>query len=171
MKQCNTCNISKPLSEFSKDKVSKDGLQYKCKECVKQHDKQYKQDNKESIDEYNKQYNQDNKESIDEYQLKLGMSEGYGVYMLFHEPTQHYYIGEGGIYNRRAFHFSKLKKGGNKCGLLQEHYNKHPNINEWEFQVIRKWDKPTKSEGKKIEAKLIKWGFENVPNKILNINR
>ena len=166
MKYCNPCNTNKSLSEFSKNKSNKDGLQTRCKECIKQH----RQDNKESIGEYQKQYSQDNKEYKSVAIKELHMSEGYGVYTLTHLPTQCYYVGEGQIHNRRSNHFSTLKKGENKCGLLQEHYNKHPNIDEWEFEVIRKWDKPTKSEGKKIENKLIKWGFENVPNKMLNIN-
>ena len=144
-KVCNTCNISKPLVEFNKDKAKKDGLQYKCKECFKNFQKKYNQDNKESIaeymnqynlknrediKEYKKQYNQDNKESINENQLKLNMSEGYGVYKLTHLPTQYFYIGEGQLYSRRIKHFSKLKRGVNDYGLLQEHYNKHPNIDE-----------------------------------------
>jgi hypothetical protein len=181
VKHCNPCNTSKSLSEFSKNKSNKDGLQTRCKDCKNQHyqdnkdailenQKQYNQDNKESIKQYHKQYDQDNKENILEYQRQLNISEGYGVYTLTHLPTQHYYVGEGQIHSRRKSHFSLLKRGKNKYGLLQEHYNKHPNINEWEFQVIRKWDKPTKSEGKKIENKLIKWGLENMPKKILNIN-
>ena len=48
MKHCNRCNTSKPLNEFSKYKAAKDGLQAKCKECVKQYNKQHYQDNKES---------------------------------------------------------------------------------------------------------------------------
>ena len=164
MKQCNACNISKSPSEFSKNKSNKDGLQYKCKECVKHH----RQDNKEAIGEYNKQYNIDNKEYKSVAVKELHMSEGYGVYTLTHLPTQCYYVGKGQIHNRRSNHFSTLKNGTNECGLLQEHYNKHPNKDDWEFEAIRKWDEINKDEGKKIEAKLIKWGFENVPNKILN---
>ena len=192
MKHCNPCNTNKSLSEFSKSKTTKDGLQTRCKDCNKQYRQdnkesiapssvQYHRDNKEDRDKYAKQYRLDNKESIaqrrldnkearDEYQRQLNISEGYGVYTLTHLPTQHYYVGEGQIHDRRTKHFSLLKRGKNKYGLLQEHYDKHPNIEDWEFEVIRKWDKPTKSEGKKIESKLIKWGFENVPNKILNIN-
>jgi hypothetical protein len=166
MKHCNKCNISKPLSEFNKSKNHKDGLQYECKEC----NKQYNQDNKESIDEYNKQHYQDNKESINEKNLKLHMSEGYGVYSLTHLPTQCYYIGEGQIHSRRTKHFNKLKGGCNPYGLLQEHYNKHPNIDDWEFEVIRKFEDYDKDAGLEVEKKLIKWGFENVPNKILNKN-
>ena len=153
MKHCNTCNTSKPLSEFYKSKATKDGLQAKCKECVKQHDKQY---------------NQDNKEDITEYQRQLNISEGYGVYTLTHLPTQCYYVGEGQIYDRRNNHFNKLQRGVNPHGFIQEHYNKHPNIDDWEFKVIKKWDEVNKDIGKKVENKLIKWGFENVPNKILN---
>ena len=180
MKECTTCNISKPLSEFNKAKTSKDGLQYKCKDCYKQ----YSQDNKEFIGEYRKQHSQDNKESIGEYQKQyrqdnkeykraaikeLHMSEGYGVYTLTHLPTQCYYVGEGQIHGRRNNHFSTLKNGTNECALLQEHYNKHPNKDDWEFEAIRKWDEINKSEGKKIENKLIKWGLENMPKKLLNI--
>ena len=165
MKHCNPCNTSKSISEFSKSKTTKDGLQTRCKDC----NKQYRQDNKESILEYQNQYDQDNKEDLLEYQRQLARSEGYGVYTLTHLPTQCYYVGEGQIFKRRTDHFSKLKKGENKCGLLQEHYNKHPNKDDWEFEAIRKWDEINKDEGIKVEAKLIKWGLENVPNKILNI--
>ena len=35
MKTCTGCKIEKPLSEFSKDKHNKDGLQYKCRDCHK----------------------------------------------------------------------------------------------------------------------------------------
>ena len=194
MKHCNRCNTSKPLNEFSKSKAAKDGLQTKCKECVKPYNKQYKQDNKESrkqynqdnkesrleyqnqynqdnkesINEYLKQYRQDNKESINENQLKLAMSEGYGVYTLTHLPTQCYYVGEGQIYNRRHQHFSQLKTGVNECSLLQEHYNKHPNIDDWEFKVIYKFDDYDKETGKELEAFIIEESREKYPTQILN---
>ena len=35
MKRCNSCNIIKKLSKFSKQKSRKDGLQLSCKECDK----------------------------------------------------------------------------------------------------------------------------------------
>lgn len=83
MKECTKCNIEKPLSEFYKDKIYKDGLQYKCKKCCKQQNKKYRQKNKDKIREYsknyrvenkdkrreyNKQYNKENKDKIREYQ-------------------------------------------------------------------------------------------------------
>ena len=33
MKRCNKCNLEKPLSRFYKDKGTKDGFSYPCKEC------------------------------------------------------------------------------------------------------------------------------------------
>ena len=152
-KVCNTCNINKPLSEFYKDKASKDELTYRCKECVKTYDAKYKKENKESIYEHN---------------LKQHMSEGYGVYKTTHIPTQHFYIGEGQIYNRRQHHFSMLKKGANDYGLLQEHYNKHPNIDEWQFEVIYKFDDYDKETGRELEAFIIEESREKYPTQILN---
>jgi hypothetical protein len=33
MKRCSSCNVEKPLSEFYKDKYSRDGKAHKCSEC------------------------------------------------------------------------------------------------------------------------------------------
>src|SRR6188474_3169996 len=33
MKTCRKCSEEKPLTDFSKDKKSKDGLDYRCKAC------------------------------------------------------------------------------------------------------------------------------------------
>ena len=96
------------------------------------------------------------------------MSEGYGVYTLTHLPTQCYYIGEGKIHNRRAVHFSTLKRGVNECGFLQEHYNKHPNIDEWQFEVIYKFDDYDKETGRELEAFIIEESREKYPTQILN---
>lgn|ERR1035437_7964754 len=66
-KTCQICSISKFELEFSKSKVSKDGLHTICKMCVKEYNKKYKERNKETILESNKQYRIENKESISIY--------------------------------------------------------------------------------------------------------
>lgn len=62
MKQCSKCKVTKPKSEFSKDKSKADGLQYQCKECRKQYDKQWYAANRERINEHQKQYREANPE-------------------------------------------------------------------------------------------------------------
>ena len=66
MKKCNSCKTEKELSEFYKNKSSKDGLQYKCKTCAKQYHKQYHADNTDYFKQYNKQWCADNPEALAE---------------------------------------------------------------------------------------------------------
>lgn len=74
-KVCTKCKISKPYTEFSKDRRSRDGHVHKCRSCFKQyyedrkeeiedHLKQYRRDNQEKIAKYNKKYQKANKEKI-----------------------------------------------------------------------------------------------------------
>ena len=42
-KRCTKCKQTKPLSEFSKQRRTKDGLKYWCKSCVKACQKAYRQ--------------------------------------------------------------------------------------------------------------------------------
>jgi hypothetical protein len=47
MKTCNNCHRAKPESEFSKDRSKRDGLQAKCKTCLKAITKGWSDANKE----------------------------------------------------------------------------------------------------------------------------
>ncbi len=47
MKICSKCKLSKPKSDFGKNKSRKDGLQYYCKECSKKKSREYYKNNKE----------------------------------------------------------------------------------------------------------------------------
>ena len=59
-KQCGKCGELKEVEMFNKRASSKDGLQAKCKDCMKNH----REENKDKILEYKKQYDKDNKERI-----------------------------------------------------------------------------------------------------------
>jgi 5-methylcytosine-specific restriction endonuclease McrA len=59
-KLCGKCKTAKPLTEFGKHKLHKDGRQSVCKECKKKVDKDYNKNNKEKI----KVYLQNNKDKI-----------------------------------------------------------------------------------------------------------
>lgn len=61
-KYCLFENISQPEENFSKRKVSKDGLKSQCKSCIEKYQKQYRNEHKEKINQYQKQYDQNNKE-------------------------------------------------------------------------------------------------------------
>ncbi len=65
MKVCSSKNCQQPrksISEFSKAKNMKDGLQLWCKECVKEYHNEYYDQNKIKIAKYHKEYN-DNAEN------------------------------------------------------------------------------------------------------------
>ena len=62
MKTCTKCKIEKEVTEFTKDKKTKDGLTYTCKFCYKE----YRENNKQRIKEIHKEYNETNKERISE---------------------------------------------------------------------------------------------------------
>lgn len=47
MKKCTKCKVEKELSEFNKKSSTKDGLQKTCKECQREHSREYYKLNKE----------------------------------------------------------------------------------------------------------------------------
>ena len=63
VKTCSKCKIEKPLTEFSKNKSSRNGYRSECKSCSKK----YRKANAERIKQYNKKYYQDNAEHYKEY--------------------------------------------------------------------------------------------------------
>jgi len=65
MKKCCTkCNVKKLLIEFSKCKAAKDGLQWKCKECMSQYAKQNPITDLKKRNDYVKKWQKDNLSKI-----------------------------------------------------------------------------------------------------------
>jgi len=56
MKKCSTCKEPKELSEFTKNRSTKDGLSYQCKPCRAESKKKWQDKNKDSINEYRREY-------------------------------------------------------------------------------------------------------------------
>lgn len=69
-KVCSKCDRELPLSEFCKDKHTKDGLCYQCKECRQQYRKQYYTANRELELEQQKQWRADNPDYFKQYDAK-----------------------------------------------------------------------------------------------------
>lgn len=78
LKKCNVCNLEKPLTEFYKNSIRKDGLEAMCKNCKKEYNKtHYKKNKNYFVDYYNKVKNIESKKLIrQEYRKKL-VSQGY----------------------------------------------------------------------------------------------
>jgi exonuclease VII large subunit len=92
MKKCGKCKEVKELIEFNKCKSHKDGLQPKCKACVKQYFKEYYQENAEERRQYNKQYYQDTIEERKQYKEQYQKSLKDGLHHVYYLPN-HNYVG------------------------------------------------------------------------------
>lgn len=77
MKQCTKCKDWKELDDFSKQKSTKDGLQYICKQCNKEYYKNNKEQNKK-YRENNKEYYKSNAK-YETYKDKLTIDESSKV--------------------------------------------------------------------------------------------
>lgn len=71
MKKCSSCKQEKDLSEFRKDKYSKDGLTYRCKNCLSKADKSYAERNPEKMKARYARYAQENPEKMRAKEKKL----------------------------------------------------------------------------------------------------
>jgi hypothetical protein len=54
MKQCNNCNVEKPLEEFYNHSRAKDGKRNQCKSCMDEYTKEYNKKNRQRINEKSK---------------------------------------------------------------------------------------------------------------------
>jgi hypothetical protein len=64
MKYCNKCQCFKDYSEFNKDRLELDGLNFYCRECRKTNSKQFYQKNKLKFKISSQKYRLKNKEKI-----------------------------------------------------------------------------------------------------------
>lgn len=56
MKRCCRCGELKPESEFNKRTRSSDGLEYSCRECTKEYQREWRRKNPEKVTEHNQRY-------------------------------------------------------------------------------------------------------------------
>jgi hypothetical protein len=73
-KKCKKCEVEKELTEFNKDKYSKDGHKYRCRECTSLEYKKFYYDNRDY--EINRQikYQDNNKEKVNSRRRKREMN-------------------------------------------------------------------------------------------------
>ena len=70
VKTCNSCNVPKPLSNFSKQSSSKDGYKYRCKDCDKRYFDKYYEEKKPQIIQTIKVWQDKNYEKVSAHKKK-----------------------------------------------------------------------------------------------------
>ena len=168
LKTCWKCKEQKPHSEFYKRRDSKDGLSHQCKECLKQHNKQYykentekkkqyQKENAEKIKQRKKQYREENTEKIKQYNKRYReenaeimkqrrKNQPAAVYRIQNTETGQVYIGQSTAYNQRwNSHKSLLRRNKHRNPKLQEDYNKY-GLDAFEFDIIKEFPPDTTSD-------------------------
>lgn len=69
MKHCPDCNRTLPLTEFTKNKRTKDGLAFYCRSCMYARTKQYRDSNREAFREKQRAWRERNREVLNMYAL------------------------------------------------------------------------------------------------------
>lgn len=149
-KFCPSCNETKNTTCFSKNKSRKDGLDWRCKQCVNQYLRERYKNNKTEISEKLKQYKQsdlgkkttrlwieENKQKIKQSQRKYNQTEKGKVVRDRHIRKHHEMYPEKNkahIIVNNAIANGKIKPVGSyicsRCKERQaEHYH-HPDYNK-----------------------------------------
>ena len=63
-KVCTQCGEEKPAAEFSLRNASKDGLAARCKSCLVEYRRRYREENKEKLSANRRRYCEENKEKV-----------------------------------------------------------------------------------------------------------
>lgn len=117
-KTCSKCKIEKPLSEFSKNKSKKDGLQDRCKECCAF----YEQQNKDKRREYFSLYHQQNKDKIKE---RLAIRYGLNKDQIKEHQSLYYQQNKDKIKEQKALYYQQNKDKIKEQRALYLEQNKH----------------------------------------------
>ena len=64
-KVCGWCKIDKPLTDYTKNNAASDGLQYKCRSCDLDYQKERRIKNKDKLLEYSKNYQANRRKDFD----------------------------------------------------------------------------------------------------------
>jgi len=118
MKCCSKCGVEKPFSEYSKDKTRPDGLQYVCKSCKKEEDKQRYLDNPEPYKQQSKQWYLDNLEHHKQSSKQQRLSKILPYYIVYLLPEENYVGKTNNPYYRMCNH---RLLGRNTSGWVELH--------------------------------------------------
>ena len=129
-KVCLSCNKDLSLLEFSRNKRTKDGLEYYCRTCRSSREKSYRDKNKDKIRERDKKYRESNWSSIYSKQKKY-REANLDKFREYH--SQYYQDNKQKIKDNYLLHaedrksYSREWKKNNKDKKLASHYNRRDN--------------------------------------------
>jgi hypothetical protein len=67
LKKCSICQTEKPLSEFNNDKNTLDGKGYKCRDCNRKLNKEYREKHPNLMKDYYQQNKEKHKAKVRKY--------------------------------------------------------------------------------------------------------
>lgn len=70
MKVCSDCKAERPVTDFHRNRASRDGRSNLCKDCAKERVKEWQENNREAYLAYRREYHAANRASINEYLRK-----------------------------------------------------------------------------------------------------
>ena len=123
MKTCNTCKETKPYSEFSTKKESKDGYRHACKDCRKIESREWYSKNKERKAKTTREWylaNKDKKDKLNKEWWKNNPEKRRAKHKKFHENNPH----KTREYNakRRAYRIKATPAWANKEAIDYVYY-------------------------------------------------
>jgi hypothetical protein len=93
-KFCNVCSTDQPISNFHKQTKSKDGLQFRCKDCdkkwhharylkdkekIQKQTKAWKEANKDKSEQKAKEWRKNNPDKVKKYQRITNLKKNFGI--------------------------------------------------------------------------------------------
>ena len=127
-KNCNQCNKSKPLTDFYKMSVSKDGLQPKCKQCCKVVNKNFR----ETKPEYQIEWQRINHTKWAKYvsdwtRENAKADDSRSAIYVIENPNKQYYVGstQTSFSQRKCAHKAQYQSKIRRIPLLHNSFDKH----------------------------------------------
>ena len=121
MKICNKCKEEKPFSEFTKNKITKDGYNYICKQCRKK----YHIDNIDTIRDYTNKYNKKYIQPKESYKKQKEYIKEWNKKKIQTDPLYKlrriiYRANHRGLASKKSKHSLEIV-GLENWGLLRQH--------------------------------------------------
>jgi hypothetical protein len=164
-KTCNRCHEIKDTNQFSKCKVNKDGLQYKCKKCDKETNLKFRT---EINPTHHKKWQDKNWDTFIEYVRKYRKADKVGLIYGITNPEGMVYIGMTMMHflvrlNEHRRHYRRASEGKrDRLGKLHDSFDKY-GIDNHEFKVVKECPGLTRDQLKEIESAFITLNkFQNI---------